>query len=174
MDLSIQPLTADQIRQMLAWRYEEPYTVYNMVEEDPEEAIQFFSDPANGYFAITGETGTLHGFCNFGHDAQVPGGDYGMEALDIGMGLRPALTGEGNGATYATAVFEFAHRYFSYHFHRVTIAAFNRRAQRLCEHFGFRVSAQFTHAQDGRPFVIMTRAVAGGYEEPTKNNGNRD
>ena len=174
MNLSIQPLTAAQIREMLAWKYEEPYAIYNMAAGDAAEAVQFFGDPANGYYAILGETGTLHGFCNFGHDAQVPGGDYGAEALDIGMGLRPDLTGQGNGAAYAAAVFDFARQKFPQLLHRVTIAAFNRRAQRLCEHFGFRVNEQFTRAQDGRPFIIMTRAIAGGHEERANNIGNRD
>jgi RimJ/RimL family protein N-acetyltransferase len=174
MTLSIQPLTAAQVRQMLAWQYAGPYAIYNMDGEDPAEANQFIGDPANGYFAIADETGDLIGFCNFGHDARVPGGDYGEEALDIGMGLRPDLTGQGRGAAYAAAVFEFARRNFPHSLHRVTIAEFNRRAQRLCEHFGFQVGELFAHARDGRPFVIMTRTIAARHEEPADSSGTRD
>lgn len=37
------------------------------------------------------------------------------------------------------------------------IAAFNKRAQRLCENFGFEICDRCQRAKDGRPLVIMTR-----------------
>lgn len=157
MSVTIQPLTSAQILSLLSWQYEEPYAVYNMAEDDPQEAVDFFRDPANGYFAIVGEEDDLLGFCNFGADARVPGGRYEAEALDIGMGMRPELTGQGQGAIYAAAVFTFAGRQFPGQDQRVTIADFNKRAQHLCRKFGFEISDRFQHAQDGRPFVIMTR-----------------
>ncbi len=159
MKITIQPLTAEQIGEFLAWEYDGPYAIYNMSEEDVEEGAGFFSDPANGYFAIVKEGDELSGFCNFGADAQVPGGSYEEEALDIGMGLRPDLTGQGNGAFYAAEVFDFARRRYAAQIQRVTIAAFNERAQRLYKKFGFQVSDRFHHKRDGRPFVIMTRQV---------------
>ncbi len=155
--IEVQPLTADQIRDFLTWQYEGPYAMYNMAAEEPQEALAFFTDPANGYFAIVQGEGELLGFCNFGADARVPGGSYGTEALDVGMGMRPALTGQGMGAKYASAVFAFAARQYPELPLRVTIAAFNKRAQRLCEKVGFRICDQFQRPQDGKAFVIMTR-----------------
>lgn len=160
MKLTIRPLTPDQILTFLTWEYEEPYAVYSMSGEDPQQALAFFSDPANGYFAIAAEGGEFLGFCNFGADARVPGGSYTEEALDIGMGMRPDLTGQGKGATYAAELFAFARRQFPEQNQRVTIAAFNKRAQRLCANAGFQISDSFQHARDGRPFVIMTRPAA--------------
>jgi RimJ/RimL family protein N-acetyltransferase len=39
----------------------------------------------------------------------------------------------------------------------MTIAVFNKRAQRVCAKAGFRVVSQFERARDGRPFLIMRR-----------------
>ena len=75
----IQSLTRAQIHSFLGWKYDEPYAIYNMSGDDPQEALAFFSDPANGYFAIVGEGDELLGFCNFGADARVSGGDYDEE-----------------------------------------------------------------------------------------------
>lgn len=159
MEIRVQPLTEEQIRTFLRWEYSGPYALYNPAEEDARQAVRFFSDPANGYFALVDDGGELLGFCNFGADARVPGGNYEAPALDIGMGLRPDLTGQGQGELYAGPVFDFARAHFAFRQQRVTIAEFNKRAQRLCQKFGFRVCDHFQHAQNGRPFVIMTREI---------------
>ncbi|MCZ7669087.1 MAG: GNAT family N-acetyltransferase [Chloroflexi bacterium] len=156
----IQPLTEAHIRAFIGWQYDEPYALYNMNQENEAEQIAFFSDPANGYFAIVAETGDLLGFCNFGADAQVPGGDYTAEAIDIGIGMRPDLTGKGRGAEYAGAVFEFAIQQFPNNPLRATIAAFNKRAQKVCMQHGFQVVDKFERPGDERPFLIMMREVA--------------
>jgi RimJ/RimL family protein N-acetyltransferase len=131
--------------------------MYNMSTEELESQVRFFSDPENAYFAITDEQGELLGFCNFGADARVPGGDYAAAAIDIGMGMRPDLTGKGFGKQYAAAVFNFAGTRYSEKQHRVTVAEFNRRAQRLCRRFGFTTLSRFTRTADGKPFIIMAR-----------------
>ena len=157
MKLHIAPLTAQQIRQFISWEYADPYAMYNMSPADDPAGVEFFLNPQNGYFGITGAAGDLLGFCNFGADARVPGGDYKAEAVDIGMGLRPDLTGQGQGAVYAAAVFAFAQENYPGQRQRVTIAAFNERAQRLCRKFRFSEVARFEREQDGREFVILMR-----------------
>lgn len=157
MSYTIEELTAAQIRELLSWRYDGPYALYNAQDEDEATAVAFYRDPANGYFAILAEDGEFLGFCNFGADARVPGGDYAAPALDIGMGMRPDLTGRGRGSAYAGAVFDFAAAKYPDQEQRVTIAEFNQRAQRLCRGFGFAVLETFARPADGRPFVIMTR-----------------
>ena len=163
MKLKIRPLSEEQIRIFVTWEYSEPYALYNMSTEDMESQVRFFSNPQNGYFAIMDELGELLGFCNFGADARVPGGDYSAEAIDIGMGLRPALTGKGRGAEYAGAVFDFARMHYSERQHRVTIAEFNQRAQRLCRGFGFSQVSRFSREGDDKPFIIMVRDTGGDW-----------
>ena len=157
MKLKIESLSEEQIRIFVTWKYSDPYAIYDMSTEDIESQVRFFSNPENGYFAITDELGELLGFCNFGADARVPGGDYTAKAVDIGMGMRPALTGQGHGAEYARAVFDFARTRYSEWQHRVTIAEFNQRAQRLCRGLGFSQVSRFTREGDAKPFIIMIR-----------------
>ena len=62
-----------------------------------DDAITFFLAPKNGYLAVRDSEGALVGFCCFGFEGQVPGGDYSVDALDVGIGMRPELTGQGLG-----------------------------------------------------------------------------
>ncbi len=157
MSIQIRSLTVEEVRTFLSWEYSEPYDMYNMSSTGEEEDFRFFMDPESGYFAIANETDEMIGFCNFGADAQVPGGVYDEDAVDIGMGLRPDLTGLGQGHLYAAAVFDFANQHFPHQKQRVTIAKFNKRAQRLCAKFGFAVQSEFEKSGDGRPFLILVR-----------------
>ena len=106
---------------------------------------------------ITDEQGELVAYCCFGLDARVPGGDYDTPALDIGLGVRPDLTGQGRGLGYLLAVLGVAQRTVSPGTFRVTVAEFNKRAQKVWRRAGFRPVQRFVRQQDGRPFVILLR-----------------
>jgi RimJ/RimL family protein N-acetyltransferase len=142
-------------REIVRWRYDPPYDIYNI--EDSDDAIQYAIDPQNGFFVMRDETGNLLGFCSFSDDGQVSGGDYRLEALDIGMGIHPDLTGQGRGAAYVAAVLDFARTEFAPVRLRVTIAAFNLRAQRVWEKNGFRPERAFHRESDNKEFVILVR-----------------
>lgn len=155
MPLRLEPIDEARARELLRWRYEPPYELYNMEAESADEVVGFLLDPQNGYYAITDEHGDLVAFCCFGMDAQVPGGDYRAAALDIGLGVRPDLTGQGQGATYVETVIEFGRRTFQPPALRVTIAQFNQRARRVWEKAGFRPVQTFDRMLDAMPFVIL-------------------
>ena len=155
--IQIRPLDDADIDEMHTWVYPPPYDLYTFAYIPPEEAREFFKDPENGYFGLYGPAGDLIGFCNFGHDARVAGFDYTEGAVDIGIGMRPDLTGLGNGAAYARFVFNEAEKRFPDRPLRVTIAEFNVRAQRVCLESGFRETARFERPSDGRRFVVLSR-----------------
>ena len=144
-------------RVIVRWRYEPPYDIYNL--RDSAESIQYALDPQNHFYIMRDESGELVGFCSFGEDGQVPGGDYGAEALDIGMGIRPNLTGQGHGSNFGSAVLNFAERKSQPVAFRVTIAAFNQRARRVWEVNGFQQVQSFTHKNSKREFIVMVRDV---------------
>jgi ribosomal-protein-alanine N-acetyltransferase len=147
-------------RAIQEWRYEAPYDVYNEAFDSIEAGVAFLTDSCNGYYALVNECGELVAFCCFGLDAQVPGGDYEAEALDVGLGVRPDLTGHGHGLEFVNAVLGFAQQEFVFNAFRVTVAAFNERALRVWEKAGFRRQQTFGREPDGMSFVVLTR-VAG-------------
>lgn len=91
-------------------------------------------------------------FC-FGPDARVPGGDYAADALDVGMGVRPDLTGQGRGLDFVN----IGSRKFAPAEFRVTVAEFNKRALRVWKKAGFRVVQTFQKEQSRRVFVVLMR-----------------
>jgi ribosomal-protein-alanine N-acetyltransferase len=156
---TFQPMDEAGARAILVWRYEPPYDIYNASVEQAEAFVRTLLDPANAYQAIADEEGELVGYCCFGPDARVPGGDYGADALDVGLGVRPDLTGQGRGHDFFAAIVDFARRTFEPRALRVTVAAFNRRAIRVYEEAGFERKQGFQRSGDGTEFVILaTRA----------------
>ncbi len=144
-------------REYLNWKYAPPYDIYNFSNDPLEEEIAYQVDPKNNIFGMYDETGCLVGYCGFGADARVPGGDYSEEALDIGMMLRPDMTGHGMGSAFASAVIRMGVEMFRPHLLRVTIAGFNQRARRVWEKNGFVLTQSFVRPNDGLIFVVMTR-----------------
>ena len=155
MNLVFSPIDQPAAREIVTWRYEPPYDIYNL--EDSESAIDYALDPQYKFYAMRAENGELVGFCSFGKDGQVPGGDYSGDALDIGMGIRPGLTGRGQGADFVLAVLDYARCAFAPRQFRVTIASFNQRAQRVWEKNGFTPIQTFTHQASKREFIILIR-----------------
>src|SRR5687767_7899721 len=81
MDLRFQPMDQAHARSLVTWQYEPPYDFYSIPVEAAEEVVPFFVDPANQYYAITDQQGSVVAFCCFGADARVPGADYRDDAL---------------------------------------------------------------------------------------------
>jgi len=144
MPYTFRAVTEVDARAILAWHYEEPYAIYNADPATLDQAFETLHNPANAYFAALTPDGQVAGFCCFGADARVPGGDYAdASALDVGLGLRPDLTGGGRGLDFVRAVLAFGRSRFAPARFRLTVAAFNLRAQRVYTHAGFRVVGRF-------------------------------
>lgn len=152
-------MDAESARAMLDWHYAAPYAMYNLVTgaDGIEAGIAFFVDPQNHYYSIKNDRGELLGYCCFGADATVPGGDYSLEALDVGLGMRPDLTGQGRGHEVIAAILAFGRKRFPPARFRATIAAFNRRSQRAFGKIGFVQTSRFNRESDGLEFVIFMR-----------------
>ncbi|NJN18267.1 MAG: GNAT family N-acetyltransferase [Oscillochloris sp.] len=156
MEFVIRPMDGAAARRIATWRYESPYDYYNLIG-DPLVFVGREGEAAD-YFQILCNH-ELVGFCCFGAEGQVPGGDYSAPGLDIGIGIRPDLTGRGQGLHYLAAVTDFAERTFAPPTLRLTVADWNTRAIRLYSRAGFVISAEF-HSQFSRQlFLMMHRAV---------------
>ena len=152
------PMTEACGRSALSWCYEPPYDFYNHDSTQLESLIHnSFLNPAYHYFSVFDEADAFIAFRCFGEDARVPGGDYSADALDMGGGLRPDLTGHGLGPQIIRAAMDFARAEFSPQAFRATVAEFNLRAQRACEKVGYVPAQRFIATHSGVRFVIFMR-----------------
>jgi RimJ/RimL family protein N-acetyltransferase len=158
MSLIFQPMDEVNARALIDWRYEPPYDFYN-IPASAIENLSFFVDPHNAYYSISREDGTFEAFCCFGADAQVPGGDYTTDALDVGWGMHPNLIGQGHGSAYVASILTFGQQTFAPARLRTTVAEFNIRSRRVCEKVGFHQVQVFSASADGMRFIILTRDV---------------
>lgn len=152
MRVRIEPMTLAYATEVATWRYPPPYDLNDMTGADPA----FLASPESGFWALTRD-GELIGFRSFGPDGRVPGYDYDESALDTGGGLRPDLTGRGLGAQAISAGLAFGQREFAPAAFRMTIAAFNVRAQRVVLGLGFTLTASFLATTTGVRFQILVR-----------------
>ncbi len=121
MKLRIKPASEATLAAMEAWRYEPPYDFY---DGDAEPVL----DPERFYEALDAD-GSLAGFYYFEEKG---------DALEIGLGLRPGLTGRGLGREFFRAGLEFGRREFRPARIILAVAAFNERAILVYERGGFR------------------------------------
>jgi RimJ/RimL family protein N-acetyltransferase len=120
MKLTIRPASPDTFAELAAWRYEPPYDFYDG-DHDP------VLNPERFYGAF-GDDETLVGFYYLEEKG---------EAVEIGLGLRPNLTGQGLGAEFFQAGVDFARARFPGLPIILNVAAFNERAIKLYERAGF-------------------------------------
>ena len=159
MKISFAPLNIEHAEEIISWRYQPPYEVYDYRNESPKAAIEYLTEPANRFYAVLRDD-ELIGFRSFGEDGRVSGGDYDEPCLDTGGGLCPELTGLGLGEDIIRKGIEFGARKFGAKRFRVTIAEFNERALKVCKRVGFIEDYKFSRVSDGEPFVVLTVNVA--------------
>ncbi|MFY3791897.1 GNAT family N-acetyltransferase [Ureibacillus sp. MALMAid1270] len=128
--------------EILSWNYEPPYDFYN--NELSGESLKELLN--SEYRAVVDIQNNLIGFFCVGDSAQVPigwqFGAYSKPFPDIGLGLKPTLTGKGNGSRFFSFILEQIQKENQLQI-RLTVAKFNERAIRLYEKFGFTKEMEF-------------------------------
>lgn len=143
--------------EILSWRYDPPYDYYN--NESSKEAVAELLDGC--YHSVyEGEGGFLFGYYCQGYAAQVPAGHgsgaYREECVDVGLGMKPSLTGSGRGSTFLSFILDsLTEEYESKPAFRLTVASFNKRAVTLYSGHGFVKKVSFVH--NGVEFVTMIK-----------------
>jgi len=124
------------------WRYPEPYSFYDW-DADPDDLAELLDPARRGdtYWAVEDGSGELVGF--FSCKPSEPG------AVEIGLGLRPDLTGRGLGAAFLEAGLEHVRTRFAPTEFVLSVAAFNRRAIAVYERAGFARVRAYSHWTNG-------------------------
>jgi [ribosomal protein S18]-alanine N-acetyltransferase len=145
-----EPMSDEQAREISAWSYEAPYDFYDSTSDADDLAELLDPKRREGSYFAAFEGDELVGFFQF----ERKGG-----TLDVGLGLRPDLTGKGLGLEFMLAGLEFARRRFDPEGFSLSVATFNERAIRVYERAGFRRGEVYVHHTNGAdyPFLLMTR-----------------
>ncbi|MEK5428424.1 GNAT family N-acetyltransferase [Cytobacillus sp. FSL R7-0680] len=113
----------------LTWQYDAPYDFYNM-EEDEEDLVAFLDEKERGEFVFSvKDEEELIAFLMI---------EQMGDSMDLGLGMRPDLTGQGKGATFLKAAMCFLRK--NYEQMTLSVATFNKRAIKLYKRVGFRTS----------------------------------
>jgi ribosomal-protein-alanine N-acetyltransferase len=123
------------------WRYSPPYDFYDAIPDDPDLADLLRADFRRGrYFEFVDVAGNLVGFFEYKHE---------VKPLEIGLGLRPDLTGRGLGLNFVTAGMVFARSEFGAKSLSLSVAVFNERARKVYERAGFHPVETYLHRING-------------------------
>jgi len=147
-----------------AWRYQPPYNFYDTAA-DPSSLVEvldarrwghiFFSvfSVLTSFSPSSSESGDeeLAGFLEL---TARPG-----EVIEIGLGLRPNLTGHGLGLSFVEACLDFARQRSRPQAFALDVATFNQRARSVYEKAGFVPGDTFWRHLSGRrwEFLRMSR-----------------
>ena len=110
------------------WTYEPPYDFYDTAS-DPEDAAAMRDPGKRDHFrAVLSEGSELEAFWWL---------DPKDDAFEVGLGLRPDLTGRGLGEAIITAELDYVRERWRPEKFRLFVTVWNERAIRLYERLGF-------------------------------------
>ena len=104
------------------WKYDGEYAFYDMTA-DPEDYEEIVTPEKRGnrYFSVFDGDELTGFFC-----AEQEGAD-----VEIGLGLRPDLTGRGRGGAFLEEILRFVRENYSFEKIELDVASFNQRGQGL-------------------------------------------
>lgn len=157
-ELILTPMRQRHMYEVRNWRYCDEYSFYNLPEaqEPPEHPDEFIKGCC---LAALDAKGRVAGHLHYGEDARIPteeGYIYTPDRIDIGLGLRPDLCGQGLGRAFVELGLDYARAQLDAQRFRLSVAAFNRRAIKTYQRCGFVEVAQVTNAYFKNGFIIMT------------------
>lgn len=129
------------------WHYEGEYSFHDM-EADIED-LEEFTDPetrGDSMFAVTNED-ELVGF--FGVHSVEEG------VVDIGLGMRPDLTGDGRGEDFLKAGMRFTLSHFNPKTITLAVAVFNHRAIKVYKRVGFKEIETYMQNTNGSTYEFL-------------------
>lgn len=129
------------------WHYDGEYSFYDM-EADEEDLAEFLDRKARGnfMFAVMIED-ELIGYFSVSQAA--------VNVYDIGLGMRPDLTGNGRGTEFLQAGMEFVQSRFTVDEITLSVATFNQRAIKVYRKIGFKDMDTFVQDTNGSTYEFL-------------------
>jgi [ribosomal protein S18]-alanine N-acetyltransferase len=146
------PLSQQDAEAIAEWRYPEPYSFYDWTA-DPDDLRELLEPTRrrDAYWAVRDEASELVGYFDFKPKDE--------QTVEIGLGLRPDLTGRGLGGSFLAAGLVFARTRFAPARFVLSVATFNDRAIKVYERAGFTRERIYMHSTNGAEweFLEMSR-----------------
>jgi ribosomal-protein-alanine N-acetyltransferase len=143
-------MTQSEAKEISEWHYGGLYSFYDMSHDpkDLEEFLDFKNWKRDVFFSTLDLSQELIGFFEFRRVS---------DAIHVGLGIRPDLTGKGLGKDFVTSGLLFAQDLFNVGKFIVSVAQFNLRAIRLYRKLGFIQTKAFLEITNGEvyPFFEM-------------------
>ena len=145
-------MTADEATLVAAWRYDGDWSVYNL------DSAGSLLDDSPCYHAVLADD-RLVGFCCTGIAARVPGIADEPGILDVGMGMDPALVGQGHGTAFGAAVPRYLTAHQPNQMMRVVIQGWNARSLQFAYRLGFSEIGELIVRQSGQrvTYRVLTK-----------------
>lgn len=145
------------------WHYKGVYSFYNMVE-DPEDFEEIISSSLRGnrYFQVVNDDELIGYFCV----EQLP-----AKKVEIGLGLKPDLTGKGLGLSFLEMIESFILKQQKYQTLVLSVVSFNERAIKVYLKAGYvRVGSEIAASNNSEyEFIMLEKSVLEG-ENDEKND----
>ena len=129
------------------WHYDGEYSFYDM-EADREDLAKFI-DPevrGNSKFSVI-KNDELIGFFSLNQVAD--------KTIDIGLGMRPDLTGRSKGFGFLKAGIEFVRNEYQPELITLSVAAFNKRAIKVYRKIGFEEIDTYQQETNGSKYEFL-------------------
>ena len=154
MNLQTIAMTKEAATQIASWQYEPPYHFYN-----GDGSQELMDEMLDGSYKVVRDGEEIFGFYCTGQSALVPFGHtvnaYREACIDIGLGMNPSFTGQGNGKLFCRFVIEEVEQENPGMPLRLTVATFNKRAIHLYGKLGFQEQCVFQTSTT--QFMTMVR-----------------
>ncbi|WP_157812027.1 GNAT family N-acetyltransferase [Alteribacter populi] len=150
-------MTNEDAMKIAEWEYKGPYDFYNF--KNDEEDLDYFLNPFNWeHISAVYDSNILVGFASFTV--------VNAREVEVGLGLRPDLTGKGNGEEFVKFAVERAKAKYEPITLTVNVASFNERAITVYGRIGFKKVEAFIQKTNGSsyPFVKMEMPVKAGHK----------
>lgn len=145
-------MTNEVALEIVEWEYDGEYSFYD-IQNDIDDLDEFLNPFKWNHYAAIYEDEKLVGYFTFNPSD--------LHEVEIGLGLRPELTGKGKGYSFLQYAIDIALKWYEPKKLIVNVAEFNNRAIRVYEKSGFKRVSQFQQKTNGGeyPFVRLERDI---------------
>lgn len=146
MEFHLRPMRWRDLPGIARWRYPNEYAIYDtsLAELAGGLLAQFIVMPSVGrvYYTVTDEHSQIVGIFSIYR--------RGADTVEIGLGLRPDLTGQGAGLAFVRAGMDYAREHYHPRLFRLYVLAWNQRAICVYVAAGFHVVGNLPRGLAGR------------------------